>query len=92
MYTNLKHILLIILFFSVGITLSYSQETKLKDTSSVKQKDVTVVKKLDSLKKNSTELNIAATDSTQVDSLKKPKEFLADIIKRKLPIIFLMTL
>ena len=52
MYTNLKHILLVLLFFSVGITNSFSQETKQKDTLSVKAID-TVAKdtvKVDSIK------------------------------------------
>ena len=75
MYTNLKHILLVFLFFSFGITLSYSQETEQKDTISIKEKDTL------SLSKGA--LNIIASDSTQVDSLKTPKEFLDGVIKKK---------
>ena len=75
MYTNLKHILLIFLFFSIGIRLSYSQETKSKDTISIQQKDT--------LDFSKSELNLTVSDTISVDSLKKPKEFLEDIIKKK---------
>jgi len=75
LYTNLKHILLVFLFFSIGITLSYSQETKPKDSVSIQLKD--------SLDLSKSELNSIESDSTKVDSLKTPKEFLEDIIKKK---------
>ena len=75
MYTNLKHILLVFLFFSIGITLGYTQETK--------QKDSITIKPMDSLKIAKNGLNIVASDSTKVDSLKTPKEFLDGIIKKK---------
>jgi len=75
LYTNLKHILLVFLFFGIGITLSYSQETK--------EKDAIISIEIDSTKQDLKSINSIATDSTQVDSLKKPKEFLEDIIRKK---------
>ena len=75
MYTNLKHILLVFLFFSIGITLGYTQETK--------QKDSITIKKIDSLKIAKKGLNGVVTDSTKVDSLNTPKEFLDGILKKK---------
>ncbi len=52
MYTNLKHILLVLLFFSVGITYSFGQQTKQNDTISVKKIDSVAVDttKIDSIK------------------------------------------
>ncbi len=52
MYTNLKDILLVLLFFSIGIAHSFSQETNKKDTLSVKPIDTigTDTTKVDSIK------------------------------------------
>ena len=75
MYTNLKHILLILLFFSFGITHSFSQQTKQKDTLSVKEVDTITIPRADLI-------TTVANDTTKVDSI-KTKEFLDGIIKKK---------
>lgn len=74
MHTNLRYILLVLLVFSSLVQVIYSQEINKKDSLNTKQ--------LDTLNLDQ-ELTVKATDSTKVDTLKTPKEFLADIIKKK---------
>ena len=74
MHTNLRHILLVLLVFSYSVQVTYSQEINKKDTLNSRQ--------LDSLKPPE-KLLVTATDSTQVDTLKTPRAFLEDIIRKK---------
>ena len=68
MHTKFKHIVFVFLFLSLGCQLSFSQIT-------TKEKDLS--------KKNNSKLIIKAQDSTKVDSIVPPKEFLEDIIRHK---------
>jgi len=67
LHTSFKHIVFAFLAFSIGIQLSYSQIS-----SSVN----------DSIKIAKDSLIVQAKDSIKADSIKLPKEFLEDIIKR----------
>ena len=74
MHTNLKHILLVLLFLGVANLSGFAQVDAKKDSTSISK---------DSLKILDKDIRVTATDSTKVDTLKTPKEFLADIIKKK---------
>ena len=74
MHTNLRHILLVLLVFLSTVQVIYPQDINKKDTLASKQLDTVLPAK---------KLTVKATDSTQVDTLKTPREFLQDIIKKK---------
>ena len=74
LHTNLRYILLVLLVFIGTIQLTYSQEINKKDSVATKALDTLPISK---------RLTVKANDSTQVDTLKTPKEFLEDIIKKK---------
>lgn len=74
MHTNLRHIVLVLLVFSSLVEVIYSQE--------INKIDSLKTSVLDSVQRPG-KLVVKAADSTQVDSVKTPKEFLQDIIKKK---------
>ena len=74
MNANLRHIVLVLLVFSSTVSVIYSQEINKKDSLNTRKLDsLSITKKIE----------VRATDSTKVDTLKTPKEFLADIISKK---------
>lgn len=75
MYTNLKHILLILLFISIGCPLSFSQDIPKPDAVQIPQK-------VDSLNLLKDKLATKVIDTVKIDSVKAPKELLTDIIKK----------
>jgi hypothetical protein len=75
LYTNLKHILLILLFFSVGCQLSFSQD--------IPKDSVQIPINKDTLNLPKDKLITKAIDTVKIDSIKAPKGFLADIIKKR---------
>lgn len=77
LYTNLRSILLIFLFFLIGIGWSTAQI----ETKKGKQKVDTKIDSLDVLSSNLS--NAAVLDTTHTDSTKITKEFLEDNIKSK---------
>ena len=74
MYTNLRYIVLFLLFFCFYGNSSYAQVDQNK-----KEEDLN--SKVDSLKVvNDKDLNLAELDTVVNDSVKKPREFLEDNI------------
>ena len=74
MYTNLRYIVLFLLFFCFYSNSSYAQVDENK-------KEKNINSKIDSLKVvDSKDLNISEIDTIISDSLNKPKEYLDDNI------------
>ena len=75
LYTNLKHILLILLFVSMGCQLSFSQDIPKKDSIQIPQKK-------DTLNLSKDKFIPKSIDTVKIDSVKAPKGFLQDIIRK----------
>ena len=74
MYTNLRYIVLFLLFFCFNLQLSYAQNEQ-------KDGENNLSSKIDSLNVvNKPDLNIIELDTTKIDSTKITKEFLEDNI------------
>ena len=77
--TNLFHIVLLAIFFTIGTSKLYSQENPKKITVSVPEKKE---KPTDTLAVDPVQISKKELDSTQTDTLKKKKSVLEGIVKR----------
>lgn len=78
MYTNIKHIVLFLIFFCLGIFWNYAQIIQNENKRGISLAKIDSVEVL-----NISELNLSETDTTKIDSIPITKEFLEDNIIHK---------